>query len=205
MSAEPLFRAVAVALLFAVAAIALPYRLRAHHAGGTPSRRGEGVLFIPLRLAGLVMFGTVIAWIARPASVAFAAVALPDGIRWTGAGMVTSSAALIVWVFHHLGLNLTDTVVVRERATLVTTGPYRFVRHPLYTAMIPAVLGLALLSANLLVLAAGAIAGTLIGRRTRIEEAHLIARHGAAYRDYAAITPRYLPRTGGSPDRSVVR
>jgi protein-S-isoprenylcysteine O-methyltransferase Ste14 len=210
MSAEPLFRAVAAALLLLVIAIALPHRLRAHRAGGTPPRREEGALFVPLRLAGLVAFGTVIAWIANPAWVAFAAVPLPAWSRWAGAALVVLAAALIAWVFHHLGLNLTDTVVVRERATLVTTGPYRFVRHPLYTAMIPALLGLTLLSGNLLAAAAGAIAGALIGRRTRIEEALLVERHGAAYLDYAAGTPRYgpLPRRAPAlraPDREAAR
>jgi len=41
---------------------------------------------------------------------------------------------LLVWMFRTLGRNLTDTVVTRKEHTLVTTGPYRWIRHPFYTS-----------------------------------------------------------------------
>ena len=49
-----------------------------------------------------------------------------------GVGVV--AACLLIWTFRSLGTNLTDTVVTRKDHTLVTSGPYRFVRHPFYVA-----------------------------------------------------------------------
>lgn len=203
MHPETVFRLTGATLVVALLAVALPHRLRAHRAGGTPSRRDESALFVPLRLAGAVAYGATIAWMVRPGSVAFASLPVPAWLRWTGAGLVAISAVLIAWVFRSLGLNLTDTVVVRARHTLVTWGPYARVRHPLYAALVPHVVGFTLLSANALVAVGGVVAAALIGRRTRIEEAKLIERYGDTYRAYARRVPRYLPRL--APPRMEAR
>ena len=49
--------------------------------------------------------------------------------------------SLIVWAFQSLGSNLTDTVVTRRQHTLITHGPYRWVRHPFYDAMACSIVG----------------------------------------------------------------
>ncbi|RIL12128.1 isoprenylcysteine carboxylmethyltransferase family protein, partial [bacterium] len=86
--------------------------------------------------------------------------------------------------------------VTRRHHTLVTTGPYRWVRHPLYSVGVLFMLGLSTLLGSWLipVLAIPAMAGLML--RTPAEEAGLVARFGDGYRAYMARTGRYLPRWG---------
>lgn len=80
---------------------------------------------------------------------------------------------------------------------LVTDGPFAAVRNPVYTTMLAASLGTALLAPT--VLAPLAVAGRLIGleiQTRRVEEPFLRARHGGAYARYARRVGRFLPRAG---------
>jgi protein-S-isoprenylcysteine O-methyltransferase Ste14 len=84
-------------------------------------------------------------------------------------------------------------VVTRKAHTLVTVGPYRWVRHPFYDAVALAVLANSLVAANWFLLATGALLMTMMVIRTRREEAHLLARFGDAYRSYMNRTGRFFP------------
>ena len=88
-------------------------------------------------------------------------------------------------------------MVTREHATLVTSGPYRWVRHPFYLGAAGAMLANSLAMANGFVAATGALALALIAARTRKEEENLILRFGDTYRDYMRRTGRFLPRLLG--------
>ena len=76
----------------------------------------------------------------------------------------------------------------------ITTGPYRWVRHPLYT--LAALLGVAnfLAAANWFFFVMGGAIFLLLAIRTRKEEENLIARFGDDYRNYMQRTGRFLPR-----------
>ena len=67
--------------------------------------------------------------------MAWASVPIPLWLRWCGFILIGCWGLLFVWTFQTLGKNLTDTVVTRKDHTLVTTGPYRYVRHPFYTCV----------------------------------------------------------------------
>jgi protein-S-isoprenylcysteine O-methyltransferase Ste14 len=101
---------------------------------------------------------------------------------------------LIYWVFSSLGNNVTPTVVTRHAHTLVTHGPYRWVRHPLYSVGTLAFVGFSLLSANWFTLAALIFGMPVILRRTPLEEARLIERFGEDYTRYMQTTGRFLPK-----------
>ena len=101
---------------------------------------------------------------------------------------------LISWVLRSLGKNLTDTVVTRAEHTLVTTGPYRWVRHPFYSAAFLFLVAGSLVSANWGLAVAGGLACVLLVIRTRTEEAKLIERFGDEYLAYMQRTGRFLPR-----------
>jgi protein-S-isoprenylcysteine O-methyltransferase Ste14 len=197
-TSESWLRLSGLTALIAAMAVGVPYRLRAHRAGGAVPRRDEGLaLAIGLRgFAALWGLGFVL-WLIDPGLMRWAEVPLPMPLRWLGAVLLFLTVPLYRWVFHHLGLNLTDTVRARNEATLVRTGPYRWIRHPLYSFGALFVAGWALLTANLWVAATSAIAAALIVRRTAIEERFLIERFGDAYRSYAAATGRFFPRVGG--------
>ena len=81
------------------------------------------------------------------------------------------------------GKNLTDTVVVRAEATLVTSGPYRWVRHPFYVTAALLMLSATLLSANLLIGMSSLLVLVLLAVRTPKEEQMLVDRFGERYND----------------------
>lgn len=84
-----------------------------------------------------------------------------------------------------------------ERTELVTGGLYGLVRNPIYTSLMPTLLGLALLVPNLIALASVPLFAAALEVETRlIEEPHLQRRHGAAYAAYAARVGRFLPGIG---------
>ncbi len=103
---------------------------------------------------------------------------------------------LLFWTFNSLGKNLTDTVVTRREHTLVTHGPYRWVRHPFYDVGFLWLTSLSLLSANWLLALFGAAVLTMLVIRSRVEEAKLIERFGEEYRAYARRTGKFFPRFG---------
>ena len=178
-------------------ALAGTYRLRAQRIGGPVSRRAEGVpLMIALRLSALAVFVLLVWWLVAPGAPVLFAATIPMPVRYAGAGMAWAGLLLQWWVFHSLGLNLTDTVTVREKATLVSHGPYRWIRHPLYTVATLLMIGLTLVAASLSMLIAGAAWFAMIRMRTPIEEAKLIERFGDSYREYMRRTGGFLPRPG---------
>jgi protein-S-isoprenylcysteine O-methyltransferase Ste14 len=105
--------------------------------------------------------------------------------------------AFNVWGRVHLGANWADHVRIYTDQTLVTGGPYRFVRHPLYASLVWMFYGASLAYLNPL----AALETTLIflpgmWYRSNLEEAALLERFGDAYRAYRARTGRFLPRPG---------
>jgi protein-S-isoprenylcysteine O-methyltransferase Ste14 len=121
-------------------------------------------------------------------------IALPDWLRWIGAGLVGFCPLLLAWTLHSLGRNLTDTVVTRQEHTLVTTGPYRWVRHPFYGSLLLSVLSNALVAANWFIFACGLALLTMISLSTHIEEEKLLERFGDEYRHYKERTGAIFPR-----------
>jgi protein-S-isoprenylcysteine O-methyltransferase Ste14 len=78
---------------------------------------------------------------------------------------------------------------------LVTSGPYRRIRHPIYTAFLLILGAPLLLSANWLIGGAWLAMTILeVTTRIRIEEAMMLSRFGDQYRAYMATTGRLLPR-----------
>jgi protein-S-isoprenylcysteine O-methyltransferase Ste14 len=151
-------------------------------------------ILIGLRLLALVFMAGLVAFLIDPRSMAWASFPLPAWARWLGVVLVIATPALIIWTFRTLGHNLTDTVVTRRDATLVTHGPYRWVRHPFYLAFAIAVIANTLVTANAFLAIFGTAAFLMIVARTSIEERKLIERFGDSYRDYMKHTGRFLPR-----------
>ena len=194
MGDDQLFRLILLAGFFIFMPIGIYHRLKAR-TGEKLDRRQEGMfILVALRLVGLAGTAGLIAYLIDPASMAWAAVPLPVWLRWTGVGLALVAGSLLVWMFRTLGRNLTDTVVTRKQHTLVTTGPYRWVRHPLYSSAALAIVGNSLVAANWFIFVAGCLAFLLLVIRTRKEEQNLTARFGDDYRNYIQRTGRFVPR-----------
>lgn len=158
-------------------------------------RRQEGLpILIGLRLLAVVTLALCTVWFVSPARLQFASLGLPMALRLAGPVVGVMAVGWVIWTFHTLGHNLTDTVVTRRDATLVTEGPYRLVRHPFYVGYLGMSLFLTLVTANWLIAGAGLGVFVMMMVRTPIEERKLIERFGDAYRAYMQTTSRYLPR-----------
>lgn len=187
-----------VALILVIAltmSITVYHRLQAAKSGETISHKEEGCAFaITLRLAGLCLWIATFGYLVFPDSFPWASVSLPDWVRWSGAAVGALCSLLMYWTLSSLGRNLTDTVVTRKEATLVTVGPYRWVRHPFYVTAALLMVSVTLLTANWLIGLTSLVVLTLLAVRTPREEAMLIERFGDQYRDYMKKTGRFVPR-----------
>jgi len=144
---------------------------------------------------GFLIIVPVVVYIFAPEQIAWAALPLRAGWRWFGVGLGLAGIFLLLWVHHTLGKNFAVPAVAKERQTLVTVGPYRWVRHPMYTALFLVTVVYFLISANefIGVTWIGWIVGT-VASMVRDEEAVLIEKFGDEYRAYMRRTGRFLPR-----------
>ena len=183
-----------VAGFAAVVGIIAPHRVKAGTREKLDRRKEGAFMLATLRPAGGALWTSIILYMINPASMAWSAMPLPIWLRWTGVAFLLLCVGLLIWTLPALGTNLTDTVVTREHHTLVTRGPYRWIRHPFYVAMALIATGSALIAANWFMLVSGAVVFTLLAVRSRVEEEQLAERFGDAYREYKRRTGRFLPR-----------
>lgn len=137
---------------------------------------------------------TVLAFMINPAWMGWSALPFPPWLRWIGAPVMAAGAALHIWGMHHLGKNLTISISTRAGHALVKSGPFRWIRHPLYTGGMVESAGVCLLLANGAVAACALAFWLLIAWRTPQEEAILEEAFGERYREYRDDTGRFLPR-----------
>jgi protein-S-isoprenylcysteine O-methyltransferase Ste14 len=192
MTDDEFFRWILLAGFVLVLPIGVYHRLRAH-TGEKIDRRQEGWLLVLRPLAGVGVVG-LFAFLIHPPWMAWSSVPLPAWVRWIGVGLGVITALLLTWTFRSLGKNITDTVITRQKHSLVTTGPYRWVRHPFYISFLLGMIANSLVMANWFVFAFGLAAFILLAIRSRIEEANLLARFGEDYLRYRGRTGAFFPR-----------
>lgn len=145
----------------------------------------------------LIALLSSLAFMLFPSLIAFAAFGLPAWARWLALPVALAGFALMTWAQRTLGRNWSDTPVQLRGHTLVSDGPYRWVRHPMYTAFLMILSTPLLITANWLVGLAWIVGtGLDIRARMRAEESMLQATFGSAYTEQAAKTGRLLPRIG---------
>jgi protein-S-isoprenylcysteine O-methyltransferase Ste14 len=195
MNSDQTFRIVLIVSAALIVPFMVYHRVKSQSTGEKLDRWQEGAFILfTLRPLGFAMMAGLLAFMINPSSMAWASVRLPDWLRWTGVGLGALAGGLLVWTVRSLGPNLTDTVVTRQKHTLVTRGPYRWVRHPFYDAIGLSVVANALTAANWFLFVSGTLLFILLIVRARTEERHLLARFGDSYRAYAERTGRLIPR-----------
>jgi protein-S-isoprenylcysteine O-methyltransferase Ste14 len=195
MAEDLLFRRIAGAVVVALLAVSIYYRHRADKAGGRVTRDDEPTpIRLGLGISALMGFGGLILYFIWPPALGFTLLPLPTQLRWAGVAVSAICVSGTWWIFRTLGLNITRTSKTRENATLVTTGPYRFVRHPFYVNVAIAFASLSVVTRSWWFVVWIVPALALLAIRTRKEEANLEARFGDAWRAYAARTGRFVPR-----------
>jgi protein-S-isoprenylcysteine O-methyltransferase Ste14 len=195
MENEFAFRsAFAAALVGSLAVRAYYYRMSGTSAAAIGDREPyeEGVRRL---IWGWVLMASFLVFIFFPQWLNWSSVALPEWLRWTGLGIAVSGLVMLTWVQHALGRNFSASLRLRNDHTLVVNGPYRTMRHPMYTALILLWGGLAVLSANWFI-ALQVLTGVngIIRNRAPLEEAMMLESFGDTYREYMGRTGRFLPR-----------
>lgn len=174
---------------FAFFAVFLTARRRRGESGGPARRDWRSVLGILVQgIAFALVFAVRLTIVHHPDDPAYWRLAALVG------GLSFGSAALFVWAATTLGRNWSLVARTLAEHQLVTSGPFRFVRHPIYVAMFGIVVAAALAFGRPKILIEATPIywlGTLF--RTSVEEALLRSQFGAAYDDYARRTKRFVP------------
>ncbi|MEV6593434.1 methyltransferase family protein [Streptomyces acidicola] len=152
--------------------------------------RGAGVLFVAALLGAVV---------APAATLAGLPVLVEDAPALYGTGTAITVLGIVATLIAQgaMGTSWRVGVDQGERTALVTSGPFSYVRNPIFTAMGITGTGLALMVPSVLALAALAALAVAVELQVRIvEEPYLRAVHGTDYLTYGATTGRFVPRVG---------
>jgi protein-S-isoprenylcysteine O-methyltransferase Ste14 len=197
---ENLFRILAALVLFTAVGISSYFRRKADRDSGEKiSRSVDGsAMMIIIRIGGLALWLSPLVYLFNPHWMAWSKIGLPEWTRWLGVVIGILCVMGIYWLFSSIGSGITPTSATRKQHTLVTRGPYRWVRHPLYTVGSSMFVAFGMLADNWFIAGLGILVFILMAVRTPREEANLIEKFGDEYREYMKHTGRFFPKLGGS-------
>ncbi len=119
---------------------------------------------------------------------------LPEWARWSGVVVFGLYLFLFWWVHKTLGTNWSPVLEIRKDHKLITEGPYKYVRHPMYTCMWLVVAGFWLISSNWVVGIVALVTWSILYFiRLPDEEKMMIEEFGDQYKDYMRRTNRIIP------------
>jgi protein-S-isoprenylcysteine O-methyltransferase Ste14 len=162
--------------------------------GGRPGSAESvaGVLFAVALILGVAAPVLALADAVEP-------IAGLDGDPANGVGLVLALTGIALTLYAQIAMGDSWRIGVdpEERTELVTSGPFAIVRNPIFTAMVPTGLGLALMVPSAVALGAFVALVTALELQVRVvEEPYLIRAHGERYFEYAARTGRFVPGLG---------
>ena len=196
MQTETVFR-ITLPLLLVLFIAHRGYYVKTHSKpeDATLKKRKEDVLSKAAGLLGMLGFISVLAFVINPNWLVFADLAFPVWLRWAGIGMAILGFVLLHWAQLTLGKSWSDTPRMMKEQTLITSGPYKFIRHPIYTSFI------LILGSTLFISANWSIGMAWIGMtvlevvsRIRFEESLMLEYFGDEYRQYMKRTGGLLPK-----------
>ena len=112
---------------------------------------------------------------------------------WVGAAITAAGLSFAIWARRHIGRNWSATVTLKQDHELVTSGPYAFVRHPIYTGLLFGFIGSAIALGQWRGIVAVAIAYLSLLRKYLLEERWMRERFGTAYADYSRRVKALVP------------
>jgi protein-S-isoprenylcysteine O-methyltransferase Ste14 len=193
-----------IAVYLAFSAIRIYYEIRARRAGLQTvieeSRRYSVLLSLFICYEVLTFF----LYLLAPELLAWAALPFSPLLRGLGLALALAALALFIWVHQHLGSNFSVRLRIADGHTLIVTGPYRFVRHPMYSAFFLLHVAAFLMTANWfigLTWTAGVVVVILL--RIRREEAMMLETFGEEYGEYMRRSGLLLPVLPLPPSRSA--
>ena len=190
------FRAILAALLVGFVAHRSFYTRKVQHSTESvleqpkPGRATQiaNLLALPALLSSVI-------YVIAPAWMSWSALPLPLWLRWLGVGVALSGFTLLQWAQQSLGKNWSDEPRLVEGQEMISSGPYRWIRHPIYAAFLLILGSLLLISANWFIGALWIGMTCLdVTSRMRTEESMMVGQFGEQYRAYMRRTGRLFPR-----------
>jgi len=117
------------------------------------------------------------------------------GAYWCGVAVLAAGLAFSVWARVSLGRNWSGSVTVKEGHELIRSGPYALVRHPIYTGLLVAVAGTAIVSGTVRALLGFGVAAAALWWKLRAEESFMRETFPGEYERYSASVPALIPFT----------
>jgi protein-S-isoprenylcysteine O-methyltransferase Ste14 len=195
MSQEQLIRLSVFLIMLVTFSISGYYRRKADLKDEKTSFDEENPTLLKVRNIGaLLMYGSILVFLVYPRLIAWSQVNLPTNVRWAAVIVQLLMVPAFYWQLSNLANNITPTVTIRSEHELITSGPYKYIRHPLYTFGFLMILSVAVASASLLIFSLVFITWIPLAMRTPLEEEKLIEAFGEDYKEYITHTGRYLPK-----------
>ena len=195
---ENIFRILAALILLTGMGISSYFRIKADKQTGEKiSRKVDGsVMMNIIKFGGLLLWLSPFVYLINPQWMAWSKLGLPEWVRFLGIGVAIVNDVLLYWLFSSIGSGISPTSATRKEHTLSTSGPYRWVRHPLYTVGAILFIGFGMMADNWFIAALGILAFIAMAKRTPQEEANLVEKFGDEYREYMKRTGRFFPKVG---------
>ena len=121
---------------------------------------------------------------------------LPDAavMQWIAVLLTASGVAIAFWARWHLGANWSGVVTLKEGHELIRTGPYQFIRHPIYTGILLMLVGTMVAIGEVRGLIALLMAWASFYVKARREESFLAQEFGPRFAEHSEHTGMFLPR-----------
>jgi protein-S-isoprenylcysteine O-methyltransferase Ste14 len=113
-------------------------------------------------------------------------------------GITAAGVVIAIWARWHLGSNWSGVVTLKEGHELIRTGPYRTIRHPIYTGILIGLLGTMVTIGEVRGLIALAVAWLSFYFKARREESFLAQEFGSAFAEHQRHTGMFLPKISSS-------
>ena len=197
MEEELMFRIIFVVTYVIFGSIRVYYRSQTI---GRESEREESLVDKPtifLSVVILAYFVAMFIYILFPDWIFWAHIELHVVIRWTGLVIAAVGIVLLVWIHHTLGHQYAAKLEIQKEHALIEVGPYRTVRHPMYTVFILFSLAVAIISSNMLMIIFTLLISVPFHWISRNEERMLTEQFGEDYLSYMKRTGRFLPPLRG--------
>jgi protein-S-isoprenylcysteine O-methyltransferase Ste14 len=171
-----------VAIVWLIGAFTTKRTVRSH-----PAR--SGFVYIVLILLAFLLFQKplrfgLLAWRFVPMSAA---------TGYVGLALTMTGCAFAIWARFYLGSNWSGRPTIKQDHTLIRSGPYRLVRHPIYTSIVVAMLGTAIYIGEIRALIGTVLALIALKLKSRLEEAFMTERFGAEYAQYKQQVKALIP------------
>lgn len=122
-------------------------------------------------------------------------IAIHSWLRWIGLPLGIGSLIYFVIIHEALGKNFSPKLRIKKEQTLITTGPYKRIRHPMYVAFLLLHIAVFLIVSNWIIgITWMVFLLTIIIVRVKPEEDMMLERFGDEYKEYMSHTGRFLPK-----------